>query len=425
MVGSVKQAKEITREWLQEIQLAEVTKLGLPEVDDRYHHWRIPLRDGHGEKIGEVVIDAYTTAILPDKTTRPEMLEARLLKRDADPAAIAARAVRKPFSISPLRNTIGQGDCVALMDEMPAESVDLIFTSPPYFNARPEYSEYEVYQEYLLKMRQVISRAHRVLSEGRFFVMNSSPVLLRRASRNEASRRIAVPFDLHRIFIEEGFEFVDDIIWVKPEGAGWATGRGRRFAADRNPMQYKAVPVTEYVMVYRKKTDKLIDWFIRNHPDRDAVEDSKVGDGYEKTNIWRIHPKTNSKHPAPFPKELAQKVIRYYSFKNDVVFDPFAGSGTVGVAAAELGRRFVLFELNPDYIKLIRDDLPTWPNLRPNSIMYLHCEPVAVQTNLFHEPTPSYQPNGQSQNSPQAESGDSQADENLFPNEGADDSDPA
>lgn len=113
-------------------------------------------------------------------------------------------------------------------------------------------------------MRQVIRKSHRVLNEGRFFVINVSHVLLRRSSRNEASKRIAVPFDLHRIFIEEGFEFIDDIIWVKPEGAGWATGRGRRFAADRNPLQYKAVPVTEYVLVYRKKSDLLIDWFIMN-----------------------------------------------------------------------------------------------------------------------------------------------------------------
>lgn len=382
LVGSVKQAKTITIDWLKEIKLSEVIKLGLPEVDDRYHQWRIPLRELKGGKIGEVVIDAYSTEILYDKTTRPDMLEARLLKREEE-APDSTEAKRKTFTISPLRNTIGMGDCVDLMDDMPAESVDLIFTSPPYFNARPEYSEYEVYQEYLLKMRQVISRAHRVLSEGRFFVMNTSPVLLRRSSRNEASKRIAVPFDLHRIFIEEGFDFIDDIIWVKPEGAGWATGRGRRFAADRNPMQYKAVPVTEYLMVYRKKTDKLIDWFIRNHPDRDIIEESKVADGYEKTNIWKVHPKTNSKHPAAFPKELAQRVIKYYSFKNDVVFDPFAGSGTTGAAAADLHRRFVLFELNPDYIKLIREDLQKWPNIQPNSVMYMNCDPVAIQTNLF------------------------------------------
>ena len=83
--------------------------------------------------------------------------------------------------------------------------------------------------------------------------------------------------------MEEGYDFIDDIIWVKPEGAGWATGRGRRFAADRNPLQYKAVPVTEYVLVFRKRTELLIDWHIRNHPNRDLVKASKIKDGYEKT----------------------------------------------------------------------------------------------------------------------------------------------
>jgi DNA modification methylase len=81
-------------------------------------------------------------------------------------------------------------------------------------------------EEYLLKMRKIIHQAHRVLNEGRFFVMNIAPVLIRRASRNQASKRIPVPFDMHQVFTQEGFDFIDDIIWVKPEGAGWATGRG-------------------------------------------------------------------------------------------------------------------------------------------------------------------------------------------------------
>ena len=232
--------------------------------------------------------------------------------------------------ISNLRNSVGLGDSEELLLQTPSESVDLVFTSPPYYNARPEYSDYIQYDEYLLKMRKIIHQCHRVLNEGRFFVINIAPVLIRRASRNESSKRIAVPFDIHRIFIEEGFEFIDDIIWVKPEGAGWATGRGRRFAADRNPLQYKSVPITEYILVYRKSTDKLIDWHIRKHPDQKRVKESRIEDGYEVTNIWKIHPAHSKKHPAIFPLELAEKVIRYYSFKNDVILDPFAGIGTVG-----------------------------------------------------------------------------------------------
>ena len=385
LVLNVRQAKEIVKEWLSDIELVHIIKLGLPEIDDRYHYWRVPLCVKNGSKIGEVVIDAYSTEILASKTTKPEILTARILKQD-EVKVLEKKQSKKEYKISNIRNTIGLGDSTHLLEEMPAECVDLIFTSPPYFNARPEYSEYEEYDEYLFKMRQIIRRCHRVLAEGRFFVINVSPVLLRRASRSESSKRIAVPFDFHRIFIEEGYDFIDDIIWLKPEGAGWATGRGRRFAADRNPLQYKAVPVTEYVLVYRKHSNLLIDWFIRNHPNKEIVEDSKIPDGYEKTNIWRINPSTNSRHPAAFPRELAEKVVRYYSFKGDVVLDPFAGSGTVGSAASGLSRRFVLFDNNSEYIEIIRKDVISWENVNLNNIMCINCEPIKPvykQTDMF------------------------------------------
>jgi DNA modification methylase len=371
LVTKVTQAKEITSKWLSDLDLKNVTTLGLPEVDDRYHFWRVPICSKTQDKIGEAVIDAYTTELLIDKTTKPEMLEARLLKKSEEKEIKNKTNIQYP--LSSLRNTIGLGDSEELIAEMPAASVDLVFTSPPYFNARVEYSDYEEYEQYLFKMRQIIKRTHRVLNEGRFFVINCAPVLIRRASRNESSKRIAVPFDLHRIFIEEGYDFIDDIIWVKPEGAGWATGRGRRFAADRNPLQYKAVPVTEYILVYRKKTKVLIDWHIRNYPDKEVIADSKIGDDYERTNIWRIHPKTNSKHPAAFPLELARKVIKYYSFKNDVVLDMFAGSGTVGAAATQLKRRFVLFDINPEYIKMIRKDTYNWMGQAAKNVLCLNC----------------------------------------------------
>ncbi|NCR75993.1 MAG: site-specific DNA-methyltransferase [Microcystis aeruginosa K13-06] len=372
LLRTVAEAKEIVLNWLREINLVNAIKLGLPEVDDRYHIWRVPLCNDQKKTVGEVVIDAYTTEILADRTTRTEIIIARLLKQDESKLE-NRKKTKKEYKLSSLRNTIGFGDCGELLEEMPAESVDLIFTSPPYFNARPEYSEFEEYETYLLKLRQVIRKCHRVLSEGRFFVINISPVLLRRASRNQASKRIAVPFDLHRIFVEEGYDFIDDIIWLKPEGAGWATGRGRRFAADRNPLQYKTVPVTEYVLVYRKHTDLLIDWHIRNHPDQEVVKASKIADGYERTNVWKINPVTNSKHPAAFPVELAEKVITYYSFKGDVVLDPFAGSGTVGLAAASLDRRFVLFESNFNYIELIRKLITEGSKTDLDSIIWLNC----------------------------------------------------
>ena len=153
---------------------------------------------------------------------------------------------------------------------------------------------------------------------------------------------------------------MDDIIWMKPEGAGWATGRGRRFAADRNPLQYKPVPVTEHVMVYRKHSDRLIDWNIRNYPDQDIVAQSKIGDGYEKTDVWQITPAHDKCHPAIFPSELAEKVIQYYSFKTDVVLDPFGGIGTTAKAAIDTGRRFVTIDLEKKYVDEVKKRAKKW-----------------------------------------------------------------
>lgn len=357
LIKTVKEAKAISNEFLKTIELENVITYGLPEVDDRYHIWRVPLKSNE-KTIGEIVIDAKTSLINGQKTTSKEVLEERMGGRKSE---IKAKKNKSNLpKISPLRNTVGMGDSEELLQETPSESVDLVFTSPPYFNARPEYADYIEYEEYLLKMKKIIHQCYRVLNEGRFFVINIAPVLMRRASRNESSKRIAVPFDFHRLFMEEDFEFIDDIIWQKPEGAGWATGRGRRFAADRNPLQYKPVPVTEYVLVYRKKTPRLIDWNIRKHPDEDLVKQSKIEGEYEVTNIWEIHPAHSKKHPAIFPEELATKVIKYYSFINDVVLDPFAGIGTTAKAAYKNQRRFVMYELNQEYIDSFKSDLSSW-----------------------------------------------------------------
>ncbi len=381
-VLDVKMAKEIASMWLKKTGLDSAIEFGLPEVDDRYHIWRVPLVNKVRLKkaLGEVIIDAQTSLVLEKKTTTTTVLESRLLGKSVK------KSKETPYSsykLSSLRNTIALGDCEDVLQDFPLESVDLVFTSPPYFNARPEYSEYVDYEEYLLKLRKVIQQIHRVLSEGRFFIINVAPVLLRRVNRSQSSKRLAVPFDIHRLFIEEGYDFVDDIIWEKPEGAGWATSRGRRFAADRNPLQYKPVPITEYILVYRKHTDKLIDWNIRSHPNQDLVESSKIEDGYERTNVWRIKPAHDKRHPAIFPLEMAEKVIKYYSFKNDVVLDPFAGIGTVGKAASKNGRRFVLIEQDLDYVEIIRSESISWLGKEATSVLTINCKPIDTSEMLL------------------------------------------
>ena len=158
----------------------------------------------------------------------------------------------------------------------------------------------------------------------------------------------------------EGFDFIDDIIWEKPAGAGWATSRGRRFAVDRNLLAYKLAPVTEYVMVYRKHTERLIDWNIRSQADRDAVAASKVADDYERTNVWRLAPTSSPDHSAVFPRQLSDRIIAYYSFAGDTVCDPFAGIATVAHACICADRRFVLGEWSPRYVEAIKANLRRW-----------------------------------------------------------------
>jgi DNA modification methylase len=338
--------------------LRAATGFGLPEIDDRYHVWRVPLLDAASTtRLGEIVIDARGGDVDARRSTDPETVRARLASPDRPPPSPS----RGPaIARSPLSNTILAGDSELTLRDLPDGSVDLVFTSPPYFNVRPDSGDFVDYRAYLDKMRRVLRQCTRVLAEGRFLVVNTAPVLLRRSSRSQSSRRLAVPFDLHAILVEEGLDFVDDIVWEKPEGAGWATGRGRRFAADRSPLQYKAVPVTEYVLVYRNHTDRLIDWNIRSHHSPDAVDRSRITGEYERTNVWRLAPASRRDHPAVFPASLAERVVRYWSFEDDVVLDPFAGVGTVGVAAARLGRRFVVSELEDRYLAVMRRDLAPW-----------------------------------------------------------------
>ena len=176
-VLDVKSAKKVATFWLQRAKLENAIEFGLPEVDDRYHIWRVPLvgKASH-DRIGEIVIDAYTSLIVEAKSTNPEVLESRLLGRNGH-SKTRTKNPNGTYVLSSLRNTIAQGDSEELLQELPAGSVNLIFTSPPYYNARPEYTDYVTYEEYLLKIRKIIQNAHRVLAEGYFFVMNVSPVL--------------------------------------------------------------------------------------------------------------------------------------------------------------------------------------------------------------------------------------------------------
>ncbi|MXX80462.1 MAG: site-specific DNA-methyltransferase, partial [Chloroflexi bacterium] len=252
-----------------------------------------------------------------------------------------------------LRNVVIQGDALDSLRRIPAESVHLTFTSPPYYNAR-DYSTYPSYEFYLDFLSDVFRQVHRVTADGRFLVVNTSPVIVPRAGRQHESHRFAIPFDLHPRLTEMGWKFIDDIVWKKPDGA--AKPRNSGFAVHRQPLTYKANAVTEYVMVYRKQSHRLIDWNLRQYP-TEIRDVSRVPDGYESTNVWEIDPTHDRVHSAVFPESLCERVIRYYSMVGDLVLDPFAGSGTLGAAAHKLKRDFLLLEINEQYVKRIQQRL--------------------------------------------------------------------
>ena len=106
-------------------------------------------------------------------------------------------------------------------------------------------------------------------------------------------------------------------------------------------------------MVYRKQTERLIDWNIHQY-DIETVNASKVKDGFETNNVWQICPKSDKVHSAVFPVELCQRIVEYYSYKGDLIFDPFAGSGTLGRTAKSLKRSFFLTEKEPKYFEYMK-----------------------------------------------------------------------
>jgi DNA modification methylase len=263
-------------------------------------------------------------------------------------------AQRHPETYDYLKNVAVHGDTIEIMKLLKDESVHLTFTSPPYYNAR-DYSTYPSYRYYLEFLRDVFQEVYRITKEGRFLLLNTSPVIVSRVSRAHSSRRYPIPFDIHHYLTETGWEFIDDIIWEKPEAS--VKNRIGGFRQHRKPPGYKPNTVTEYIFVYRKPTEKLIDWNMRQYDD-EIVNNSKVTDEFETTNIWKIAPRLDKVHSAVFPAELCKRAILYYSYKNDLVFDPFGGSGTVGKTAKALGRYFFLTEKDAKYFSYMKSGFP-------------------------------------------------------------------
>lgn len=296
---------------------------------------------------GEKEIDDTLKSLIDHEN---EMVKAVIKKEYFSDSTSKKDKLKHPETYDFLKNVIVNSDVLEALKYVPDESVHLTFTSPPYYNAR-DYSIYPSYEAYLQFLGEVFKETHRITKEGRFLIVNTSPVIVPRISRAHSSKRYPIPFDLHAILVKEGWEFIDDIIWEKPEYS--VKNRVGGFQQHRKPLGYKPNTITEYLMVYRKQTDKLLDWNIHQY-NSEIVEKSKVKGDFDTNNVWQICPKSDKIHPAVFPSELCKRVIQYYSYIGDLIFDPFGGSGTLGYTAKRMGRNFFLTEKNEKYFEYMK-----------------------------------------------------------------------
>jgi site-specific DNA-methyltransferase (adenine-specific) len=222
------------------------------------------------------------------------------------------------------------------MDELPEKSVHLMITSPPY-NASKEYDDDLTLEEYLEMLNRVWQETYRVLVPGGRACINLAGL----------GRRPYIP--IHSYIIDQmiriGFLMRGEIVWNKAASASKSTAWGSWQSASNPSLR----DVHEYILVFSKET------FRRNGEGKENTISKE--DFLEWTkSVWTFSAASAKKvgHPAPFPEELPHRLIQLYSFKGDIVLDPFAGSGTTCLAAALDGRCFVGYEISAEYVQLAR-----------------------------------------------------------------------
>ena len=219
------------------------------------------------------------------------------------------------------------------MEELPANSVHLMITSPPY-NVSKEYDEDLTLNEYRELLRRVMSETYRVLVNGGRACVNVANV----------GRKPYIPLHafLAQDMMDMGFAMRGEIIWNKGSSAGPSTAWGSWKSASNPTLR----DVHEYILIFSKET------YSRNGS---AGKSTITRDEFlELTkSVWTFSAESARRvnHPAPFPVELPRRLIQLYSFEHDIVLDPFVGSGTTCVAAHECGRRYIGYEKNIAYAR--------------------------------------------------------------------------
>lgn len=239
------------------------------------------------------------------------------------------------------------------MDRLPDSCVALVVTSPPYF-AGKAYEEAlgagavpSDYFEYLGMLRDVFAECVRVLEPGGRLAVNVAN-LGRRPYRSLAADLIGILQD------DLGLLLRGEIVWAKAEGASGSCAWGS-FRSAANPVLRD---LTERVIVASKgRFDRALSPAQRR--DQGLAHDNSIGadEFMEATlDLWHLLPESARRvgHPAPFPVELPLRLIELYTYRDDLVLDPFLGSGTTAVAAARAGRRWCGCDTDAGYVELAR-----------------------------------------------------------------------
>ena len=221
------------------------------------------------------------------------------------------------------------------MGEIPDKSVHLMVTSPPY-NVGKLYDKEMSLAEYREFLFSVWKEVYRVLVPGGRACINIANL----------GRKPYIP--LHAFVIEDmiklGFLMRGEVIWDKGATASSSVAWGTYLSA-KNPVLRDS---HEYILIFSKQT------FTRGIKENMKSTMSKEEFIEYTKSVWSFGAESATKigHPAPFPVELPNRCIKLYTFENEVVLDPFIGSGTTAVSALMLNRHFVGYEIDPEYVKL-------------------------------------------------------------------------
>ena len=220
------------------------------------------------------------------------------------------------------------------MKELPDNSVHLMITSPPY-NVSKEYDEDLSLKEYLQLLENSLKETYRVLVNGGRACINVANL----------GRKPYIPLSdyISKMMIDIGFNMRGEIIWNKAASASPSTAWGSWQSA-ANPILRD---IHEYILVFSKGDYK------REKGTKENTISKEQFMEWTKS-IWTMNAESARRigHPAPFPEELPYRLIQLYSFKGDIILDPFMGSGTTAVSALKTDRKFVGYEISKEYIDL-------------------------------------------------------------------------